>query len=97
MRNTLQTFIDEGPTAEELKASINNITGGFALRVASNSKIIEYLAVIGFYGLPLDYLSTFNANIKAVTVEQIRDAYKRRVDVDDMVTVTVGGSTKPGS
>jgi zinc protease len=97
LRDTLQTFIDEGPTAEELKASKSNITGGFPLRVASNSKIIEYLVVIGFYDLPLDYLSTFNANIETVTVEQIRDAYKRRVNVEDMITITVGGRAKPDS
>jgi zinc protease len=97
LRDTLQAFIDEGPTAEELKASKSNITGGFPLRVASNSKIIEYLAVIGFYDLPLDYLSTFNANIETVTVEQIRDAYKRRVNVEDMITITVGGRAKPDS
>ena len=97
LRDTLQDFIDKGPTAKELKASKSNITGGFPLRVASNSKIIEYLAVIGFYDLPLDYLSTFNANIEAVTVEQIRDAYKRRVKVDDMTTITVGGEVKPAS
>jgi len=47
--------------------------------------------------LPLDYLSTFNANIEAVTTEQIRDAYKRRVKVDDMITITVGGEVKPDS
>ena len=97
LRDTLQDFIDKGPTAKELKASKSNITGGFPLRVASNSKIIEYLAVIGFYDLPLDYLTTFNANIEAVTVEQIRDAYKRRVKVDDMTTITVGGEVKPAS
>jgi zinc protease len=97
LRDTLQTYIDEGPTAEELKASKSNITGGFPLRVASNSKIVEYLAVIGFYDLPLDYLSTFNANIEAVTAEQIRDAYKRRINVDDMITITVGGKAQPDS
>ena len=48
------------------------------------------LAMIGFYDLPLDYLSTFTDNIKSVTADQIRDAFRRRVDVDDMVTVIVG-------
>jgi len=97
LRDTLQTYIEEGPTAEELKASKSNITGGFPLRVANNSKIVEYLAVIGFYDLPLDYLSTFNSNIEAVTAEQIRDAYKRRINVDDMITITVGGKAQPDS
>ncbi len=97
LRDTLQTYIDDGPTEAELKSSVSNIVGGFPLRVASNSKIIEYLAVIGFYDLPLDYLVTFNDKVKAVTAEQIRDAYKRRVKVKDMVTVTVGGDAGSGS
>ena len=91
MRATLKTFHEEGPTEEELVAARKNITGGFALRVDSNSKIVEYLAMIGFYMLPLDYLVTFNARVEAVTLEQIRDAFRRRVPVDHMATVIVGG------
>jgi zinc protease len=92
LRETLQTFVSAGPTAAELTSAKNNIVGGFPLRVASNSKITEYLAVIGFYNLPLDYLSTFTDKVNAVTVEQIRDAFARRVHVDKMVTVVVGGA-----
>lgn len=91
LRKTLQTFIDEGPTEKELQSSKNNIIGGFPLRVSSNGKIAEYLAVIGFYDLPLDYLSQFTAKIEAVSTDQIRDAYRRRVDPGRMVTITVGG------
>jgi zinc protease len=99
LRDTVKSFVKDGPTDKELKASKDNIIGGFPLRVASNSKITEYLAMIGFYDLPLDYLSTFTDNIKAVTAEQVRDAYQRRVNVDDMVTVIVGSevSTDKGS
>eukprot|EP00487_Bulimina_marginata_P002359 TRINITY_DN15484_c0_g1_i1.p1 TRINITY_DN15484_c0_g1~~TRINITY_DN15484_c0_g1_i1.p1 ORF type:complete len:134 (+),score=34.08 TRINITY_DN15484_c0_g1_i1:194-595(+) len=56
LKNTLKTFIADGPSEDELIAAKQNITGGFALRVDSNSKIADYLAMIGFYGLPLDYL-----------------------------------------
>ena len=93
LRKTLQTYIDEGPTAAELKASKQNITGGFPLRLDSNAKIIGNLAVIGFYGLPLDYLDEFNRRVEAVTVQDIRDAFRRRIDPDDLVTVTVGSGT----
>jgi len=92
LRDTLKKFVAEGPTDKELKASKNNIISGFPLRVASNSKISEYLAVIGFYDLPLDYLNTFTDKVKAVTREQIRDAWKRRIHPDKMVTVIVGGA-----
>ncbi len=93
LRETLQRFVEEGPSAEQLHAAKQNITGGFPLRIASNSKIVEYLAVIGFYDLPLDYLDTFTGKVEAVTAEQIRDAFKRRIDPDRMVTVQVGRVT----
>lgn len=91
MQKTLNNFIDNGPTEAELTAAKQNITGGFALRVDSNSKIAGYTAMIGFYGLPLDYLDTFNDKINAVTIEQIKDAFSRRVHPDKMVTILVGG------
>ena len=93
LRKTLQDFLDKGPTDKEITAARKNITGGFPMRVSSNSKIVEYLAMIGFYKLPLDYLDKFNPTIEAVTKEQIIDAFKRRVDPNKMVTVIVGGDT----
>jgi len=91
MLSTLKNFHDKGPTDKELTAAKKNITGGFPLRISSNSKIAEYLGMIGFYQLPLDYLDTFNDRVMAVTREQIVDAYQRRVHPDRMVTIIVGG------
>ena len=66
LRDTLRDFHDKGPTDDELVAAKKNITGGFPLRIDSNSKIVEYLAMIGFYDLPLDYLETFNERVMAM-------------------------------
>jgi zinc protease len=90
LRDCIRRFIAEGPTAAELEAAKKNITGGFPLRIDSNRKILNYVAFIGFYGLPLDYLDTFSAKVQAVTVEQIRDAFRRRLDPDRMATIMVG-------
>jgi zinc protease len=90
LMDTLRRFREEGPTKEELDAAIKNITGGFPLRIASNAKIVQYLAMIGFYGLPLDYLDNFNDRISAVTAEDIRDAFERRVKPERFATVIVG-------
>ncbi len=94
VRDTLQTFRDEGPSGNELGASQKNITGGFPLRTASNSSIVSYLSMIGFYDMPLDYLDTFTAKVDALTHEQIVDAFKRRLDPEKMLTVIVGGEAK---
>lgn len=90
LQEHLKIFIDHGPTDAELLASKKNITGGFPLRLDSNSKIIAYIGMIGFYNLPNDYLETFNARVNAVTVDQIKDAFKRRLSPDKFVTVIVG-------
>ena len=91
-RATLAQFIAEGPTAKELEGAKQNIVGGFPLRIDSNRKILDYLAVIGFYRLPLDYLEQFPIQVQAVTAEQIREAFARRIDPAKMVTVIVGGA-----
>ncbi|MBA1445553.1 MAG: insulinase family protein [Chromatiales bacterium] len=90
LTDTLLQFVEDGPTKSQLTAAKQNITGGFPLRISSNSKIVEYLAVIGFYNLPLDYLDAFTGEIEAVTADQIRSAFRRRVHPDRMVTVRVG-------
>lgn len=87
---TLADYIAKGPSEEELEKSKQNITGGFPLRTASNKDIVSYLAMIGFYGLPLDYLDVFVDKVNAVTVDSIRDAFKRRVDMNALSTVIVG-------
>jgi zinc protease len=93
LRDTLRNFIAKGPTTAELSAAKKNITGGFPLNLDSNSKIVDNLASIGFYQLPLDYLDTYNKHVEAVTADQIRDAFRRRIHPQDMVTVMVGGES----
>jgi zinc protease len=94
LRETLLDYYENGPSEEELVAAKQNITGSFPLRIDSNGKIIEYLGMIGFYRLPLDYLDTFNDKVMSVTRGQIRDAYRRRVHPGRMVTVIVGGEAE---
>lgn len=90
VRETLQKFIQDGITEDELKAAKANIIGGFPMRIDSNSKILDYLAVIGFYKLPLNYLDEYNRNVEKVTLAQIKEAFARRVNPENFVTVIVG-------
>jgi zinc protease len=95
VRKTVSEFIAEGPTAKELEAAKKNIIGGFPLRIDSNRKIHDYLAVIGFYRLPLTYLDDFTKNVERVTAEQVKAAFQRRIDPQRLVTVDVGASERP--
>lgn len=91
-RATLARFVTDGPAIEELEAAKRNLTGGFALALDSNKKIAGQLLHIVFYRLPLDYLDRYIGRVEAVTADQVRDAFRRRVDPKRLVEVTVGGS-----
>jgi len=73
----------------ELKAAKDNLVGGFALGIDSNKKLLDNVAAIGFYGLPLDYLDQYQAKVQAVTADAIRQAFARHVRKDGLITVTV--------
>jgi len=92
MRDTLARFVEHGPSEAELEAAKQNLIGGFPLRISSNAKIVEYLAMMGFYDYPLDYLDTLTAKLAAVDVEQVRDAFNRRIRVPGGIAVIVGGN-----
>jgi zinc protease len=92
MREEIRKFIATGPSAEALKAAKQNLIGSFPLRISGNSKTLEYVAMIGFYELPLDYLNTFESFVDAVTIEDVRSAFNRRLDLERMVLVVVGKS-----
>ena len=94
MMDMLTTYLKEGPTKEEIEGSKLNISGGFPMNVAGNSNIGNYVDVIGFFGLPLDYLDRFTGEVEAVTQEQAKDAMQRRINPEAMLTIVVGGESK---
>lgn len=93
LNQTVEDFIKNGPTAEELDNTKKNITGGFVLRYDSNRKLAGYLATIGFYQLPLDYLDSFPKRVLKVSREDIKNAFQRRVRPENFQTIMVGGES----
>jgi len=91
VRDTIATFLRDGPTEAELKAAKDNLIGGFPLRIDNNKKILDNMAAIGFHQLPLDYLDTWTARVENVTVADIRAAFARKLVMENLVTVVVGG------
>lgn len=95
-QDVLQQFIADGPTEQELLDAKQNIIGGFPLRLDSNKKILGYLAMMGFYHLPVTYLDDYLKAVEVVTVAQIKDAFQRRIAPKNMVAVIVGAMEPAG-
>ncbi len=87
----LTNFVAEGPTEDELRAARDNIINGFGLRLDSNRKILDHVAMIGFYRLPLDWLEAYPRHVAKVSVADVRDAFSRRIRPEHLVTVSAGG------
>lgn len=90
IKKTVEEFIKNGPTAQELRRAKDFMIGGFPLRLDSNKKILEYVSMMAFYKYPLDYLETFTKKIDNITAEEIKSAFQRRVDMSKFSTVIVG-------
>ncbi|MGB2248667.1 MAG: M16 family metallopeptidase [Alcanivorax sediminis] len=86
----VEQFIQQGPTDSQLEEARTSILGGFALGTADNSDIIGQLGAIGFYDLPLDYLQQFSQQVRAVGAEEIRQAFQRALNADNLAIVSIG-------
>lgn len=89
-KETLKNFITSDISEKQLAAAKQNIIGGFPQRIDSNREKLSYLSTIGFYQLPLDYLDKFPAQVEAVTADSIKAAFARKLQLDKLLTVTVG-------
>ena len=91
-RQVVKDFVASGPTEAELQAAKDNLIGGFALRIDSNRKLLGNLAGMAWNNLPLDYLDTWTQQVQKVTVADIKAAFARKLQPENMVTVILGAA-----
>jgi zinc protease len=90
VREVVTKFVADGPTQTELQAAKDNLIGGFPLLIDSNRKLVSNIANIAWNGLPLDYLDTWTSQVQKLTIADIRAAFARKLQPQNMVTVVLG-------
>ena len=90
LRAELVKMAETGPTAEELEQAKTYLTGSYALRFDSGSKIAGQLLGIQQDNLGIDYVTKRNDLIRAVTVEDAKRVAKRLIDPEALTISIVG-------
>lgn len=80
----------EGVTPEELDRAKVYLTGAYPLRFDGNANIAGILAGMQAEGLPIDYIETRNAEIEAVTLEDVQRVAARLLRPEALTFVVVG-------
>jgi zinc protease len=85
-------------TAEELKRAKDDILNTFLFRYDTPEKVLAERERLEFYGYPADYLETYEAALKKVTLEDVTAAARKYIHPDQLAILVVGNGPeiKPG-
>jgi zinc protease len=81
-------------TDEELKRSKDDILNTFLFRYDTPEKVLAERMRLEFYGYPADYLETYEAALKKVTVADLTAAAKRYIHPDQLAILVVGNGSE---
>ena len=90
LRTEIRKLSDKGPTARELDEAKKFLTGSYALRFDTSSKIANQLVNLQMEGFGTSYLDERNALIDAVTLGEAKRVARRLLG-DGKMLVTVAG------
>jgi zinc protease len=87
MEAEIRKLAQTGPTEEELAKAKSFLTGSFALRFDTSTKIAEQLVQIQLDDLGIDYIDKRNDLVNAVSLADVKRVAKRLLEANMLVTV----------
>ena len=90
IRGEFKRIAAEGPTETELANAKSYLTGSYALRFDSNSKIASQLLGLLEEGFGADYIEKRNGLIEAVTMDDAKRVAKTLFDEKNLIITVVG-------
>jgi zinc protease len=90
VRKELGTFLEEGPTAQELEDARKYLTASLPGAWETNENVAAYLLEARRYGLGMDHAAKFHRAVSAMTREDVLRAARKHVDLKNLTTVVVG-------
>lgn len=86
-----------GPTEGELTDAKTYLTGAFPLRFSSTGAIAAILLSMQLDDLPIDHLETRNAQVEAVSLNDVKRVAERLLKPENLLVVVVGKPAEAGA
>ena len=90
IRAELKKMADQGPSVSDLDGAKQYLTGSYALRFDTNSKIATQLLGLLQEGFGTDYVDTRNKLVEAITLDDVKRVAKRLLKSDGLIVTIVG-------
>ena len=95
IRNVLAEYAAHGPTEAELRDAKTYLTGSYPLAFSSNVGVAAQLNAFQRAGLDIDYVTSRNSRINALTLADVRRAAARIFDPKREIVVVAGTLPSP--
>jgi zinc protease len=90
IKQELKRIAESGPTSEELDNAKRYLTGSYALRFSSSTRIASMLLGIQFENLGIDYIDRRAGMIEAVTLDDVKRVAKDLIQPGKLIITVVG-------
>ena len=96
VRGEIRRMREQRVADQELSDAKNYLTGSFPLRLDTNRKVANFMALVEFFQLGLDYPERYAALIKKVTADDVQRVAQRYLQPERLIVVIVGDQKKTG-
>ena len=90
IRSEIRQIADKGVTQEDLDNAQSYLTGSYALRFDTSSKIASQLLAIQIEDLGIDYVNRRNALISAVSLDDVKRVAQRLLKPERLIVAIAG-------
>lgn len=90
VNQTVNSYLQTGPTEAELQSAKDNLYGQFAMGLSNNASITSMMATLAFYDLPWDYPDHYRENINAVTLEDVKRVFTQYIHPEEFTLIRLG-------
>lgn len=93
--DVIETFVDNGATAEELEAKKTTITGSYTVGLGTTRRLAQSILTTAERGFEMDYLDQFPRDIEALTLEEVNEAVRTYLRPQELHEARAGVRPEP--